>query len=109
MVKAYREHRIPQWYVFKPYFEWVNNNRHGRIRHCHIQEMRKVALSLLKKYDEKHPDAFDRMGTTDRTNPFFPYDAYGDDKEVVSILNQINEELTSFILEESEKCCIFDI
>lgn len=109
MVKAYREHRIPQWYVFKPYFEWVENNRCGRIRPCRIREMRRVALSLLKRYDEKHYDAFDRMGTSDRTDPFFPYDAYGDDKEVVSILNQINEELTSFIIEESEKCCIFDI
>lgn len=60
--------------------------------------MRRTALSLLKRYDEKHPDAFDKMGTTDRTDPFFPYDAYGEDKVVVSILNRIVEELTNRIV-----------
>ena len=98
MVKAYTEHRLPQWYVFKPYFEWVENNRQGRLRPCHIHEMRRVALSLLKKYDEKHPDAFDRMGETDRADPFFPFDTYGEDKVEMSILNRINEELTTLLL-----------
>ena len=98
MVEAYREHRIPQWYVFKPYFEWVENNRHGRLRPCHINEMRRVALSQLKKCDEKHPDAFDRMGETDRTDPFFPFDAYREDKVEVSILNRIKEELTNYLI-----------
>ena len=98
MVKAYKEHRIPQWYVFKPYFEWIQNNRHGRIRPCHIREMRSVALSLLKKYDGRHPDAFDKMGTTDRSDPLFPYDAYEEDKVIVSTLNQIIEELTNLLL-----------
>lgn len=103
MVKAYKEHRIPQWYVFKPYFEWIQNNRHGRLRPCHIREMRSVALSLLKKYDMKHPDAFNKMGTTDRTAPFFPFDVYGEDKVVVSTLNRINEELlSSFVIIATE-------
>lgn len=103
MVEAYREHRIPQWYVFKPYFEWIQNNRHGRIRPCHIREMQSVALSLLKKYDKKHPDAFALMGATDRSDPFFPFDAYGEDKVVVSTLNRINEELlSSFVIIATE-------
>lgn len=98
MVEAYKEHRIPQWYVFKPYFDWVDNNRQGRLRPSHIREMRRVALTLLKKYDLKHPGAFDKMGTTDRIDPFFPYDAYGEDKAEVSILNRINEELTNYLI-----------
>ena len=103
MVEAYREHRIPQWYVFKPYFEWIQNNRHGRIRPCHIREMRSVALSLLKKYDERHPNAFENMGSTDRNDPFFPYDAYGKDKVEVSILSTINEDLTNFFILHNER------
>lgn len=98
MVEAYREHRIPQWYVFKPYFDWVENNRQGRIRHCYIREMRRVALSLLKKYDSKHPDVIDKMGATDRMDPFFPFDAYDEDKVEVSVLNRINEELTNYLI-----------
>ena len=98
MMEAYRKHQIPQWYAFKPYFDWVNNNRHGHMQPCHIREMRSVALSLLKMYEVKHPDAFDKMGSTDRSDPFFPYDAYGEDKVVVSTLNQINEELTNMLL-----------
>lgn len=98
MVKAYTEHRLPQWYVFKPYFEWVENNRQGRLRPCHIHEMRRVALSLLKRYDAKHPDAFEQMGAVGRDDPFFPYNAYGEDKEEVSIISRIIEELTNQLI-----------
>ena len=98
LIEAYNACRIPQWYVFKPYIEWIDNNMHGRIRPCHIREMQRVAISLLKKYDAKHPDAFDKMGTTDRSDPFFPYDAYGEDKVVVSILNRINDELINNLI-----------
>ena len=101
--EAFNTHRIPYWFVFKPYFKWVENDRCGRIRLCRIREMRRVALSLLKKYDEKHPLAFDRMGTTDGTDPFFPFDAYGEDKVVVSILNRINEELTNTLIMRYER------
>ena len=98
MVEAYREHRIPQGYVFKPYFDWVADRRNSPLRICQVREMRRVALSLLKKYDSKHPDAFDKMGATDRMDPFFPFDAYDEDKVEVSILNRINEELTNYLI-----------
>ena len=98
IVEAYKKRLIPQWYVFKPFFDWVENKRQGQIRPCHIREMRRVSLNLLKKYDEKHPDAFDKMGTTDMATPFFPYDSYGEDKEIVCILNQIIEGLTNFLI-----------
>ena len=98
MVEAYREHLIPQWYVFRPYFEWIADKGNSHLRIFQVREMRRVALSLLKQYDEKHPDAFGKMGTTDWLDPIFPYDAYGEDKVIVSILNRIIEELTPFLI-----------
>ena len=96
--KAYKMHQIPHWYVFKPYFDWVENNRCGGIRPCRIREMQRAVLSILKKYDEKHPEAFIKMGETDGTDSFFPYDAYGEDKEIVSVINRINEELINYLI-----------
>lgn len=98
MVEAYKKQQLPRWYVFKPYFEWIAGKRNSRLRMFQVREVRRVALSLLKQYDEKHPDAFAKMGTTDRLDPFFPFDAYGEDKVMVCILNRIIEELTPFLI-----------
>ena len=98
MLEAYQQHRIPHWFVFRPFFDWKQGLRPYRFSPSEVREMRKVALALLKELDAKHPEAFDRMGTTDSGELYFPYDTYGEDKVEVYILNQINEELTNYLI-----------
>lgn len=98
MLEAYQQRRIPHWFVFRPYFDWKKGLRPYRFSASEIKEMRRVALSLLKRYEAKHPEAWDHIQGADKKDPCYPWCGYGEDKEAVCILNQINEELTSFLI-----------
>ena len=95
MLEAYQRHRIPHWFVFRPYFDWKQGLRPYRLSASEIREMRRVALSLLKKYEAKHPDAWDHIQDADKEDPCYPWCGYGEDKEMVCALNRIYEELTN--------------
>ena len=94
MLEAYQQHRIPHWFVFRPYFEWKQGLRPFRFSASEIREMRNVALTLLKTYEARHPDAWDYIQEADKEDPCYPWCGYGEDKETVCVLNTINEELT---------------
>lgn len=98
MLEAYQQHRIPHWFVFRPYFDWKQGLRPCRFSQSEIREMRRVALSLLKRYEAKHPEAWDHIQDSDKADPFYPWCGYDEDKEVVCFINQINEELTNLLI-----------
>ena len=98
MMEAYQQHRIPHWFVFRPYFDWKQGLRPYRFSASEIREMRRVALSLLKRYEAKHPDAWNQIQDADKGDPCYPWCGYGGDKEAVCVLNMINEELTNILI-----------
>lgn len=100
-IAAYNERRLPRWFVFAPYVRWIQEPR--RTPHIsEVREMRAVAHSLLNEYDRKHPSAFGGMEFREDTDYFYLFNGYGEDKEKVGILSNINEELTSFLIVRME-------
>lgn len=98
MLESYQRHRIPHWFVFRPYFEWKQGLRPHWFSASEIREMRRVALSLLKMYDTKHPDSWDHIQDADKGDPCYPWCGFGEDKEAVCVLNTIYEELTDQVI-----------
>ena len=97
MIQAYDEHRIPNWYVFKPYIEW-KRTKVFRITNAEISEMRSVAYRLLSMYEEMYPNSMDNIDFNDKEDFFYLYRGYGEDAEVVGILTEIEEELTNVLI-----------
>ena len=97
LIQAYDEHRIPNWYVFKPYIEW-KRTKVFRITNAEIREMRSVAHRLLSKYDEIYPNAMDGIDFNNTEDIFYLTRGYGKDAEVVGFLTEINEELTNILI-----------
>lgn len=93
MIKAYNEHRIPCWYVFRPFFE-----KRNRLLIVELREMLRVAVRLLKQFESKHPDAFDKISAVDKNDIYYPFTGYEKDKEAVSILNRIVEQITGYFI-----------
>ena len=90
-IAAYNERRLPHWFAFTPYIKWIQEPR--RIPHIHeVREMRRVAQSVLKQYNKKHPHGFELVDS-ERMGAFR---GYGSDAEIVYILYAIVEELTDF-------------
>ena len=97
MIQAYDEHKIPNWYVFKPYIEW-KRTKVFRITNAEIRKMRSVAHRLLSKYEEIYPNAMDNIEFNDTDDLFYLTRGYGKDAEVVRFLMEIDEELTNILI-----------
>ena len=97
MIQAYDEHKIPNWYVFKPYIEW-KRTKVFRITNAEIRKMRSVAHRLLSKYDEKYPNSMDCIDFSDTNDLFYLYRGYGKDTEIVGFISEIHEELTNILI-----------
>lgn len=97
MIQAYDEHKIPNWYVFKPYIEW-KRTKVFRITNAEIREMLSVARRLLSKYDEIYPNAMDGIDFSDTEDLFYLTRGYGKDAQVVGFLTGIEEELTNILI-----------
>lgn len=91
MIDAYKHHKIPQWYVFAPYFDWKMGKRRCNFNIREVISMRQAAIRLIDKFDTLHPDAWENI------NPENPYSGYGEDESVVKYLTQINEELVNIL------------
>lgn len=102
MIEAYNQHRIPNWYVFKPYFDW-KISKMFRIKLSEIREMRSVAHRLLEKYDQQYPNSMDGIDFNDTDDLFCYYRGYGKDAETVGLLTGIEEELTNIMIMRYER------
>lgn len=97
MIEAYEQRKIPNWYVYRPYFEW-KQKKICDIPSETLLEMRSVTYSALQEYDAKYPDSFDHINYEDTDNLFYLYEGYGKDKETVAFLDIINEDITNLLI-----------
>lgn len=95
---AFNERKIPNWYVFAPFIRWKQQPRE-KPKLSEVNEMRRVALCLIKGYDRKHPTAFSEMDFREDGDIFFMFGGYQEDKEVVGILSNMVEEITPFLFQ----------
>ena len=97
MIDAYKQQIIPQWYAFRPYFEWKMGLRGCDFTGSEITTMRSTTVRLLNKFDTLYPTAWDNV-QYEEDNIFSLYNGFGKDREVVCYLNNIYEELLNFIM-----------
>lgn len=98
MNEAYQEHKIPNWYVFKPYFDWKMGLRGCNFTRSEIREMRNTAKNILIRYYDAYPNAMDCIDYENQDDTLYLYRGYGDDAEIVGFLEIIDEELTNILI-----------
>lgn len=98
MIEAYQGHKIPNWYVFKPYFDWKMGLRGCSFTGIEIREMRNTAKNTLSRYYETYPNASDVIDFENQDDVFYMYRGYGDDAPIVGYLEAIDEELTNIFI-----------
>ena len=97
MIEAYNLQLIPQYFVFRPYFEWKMGLRGCDFNRSEITSMRNTATRLLNKYEEQYPNAWDNVRYVEN-DIYSIYEGFGKDKEIVCYLMNINEEMINLMI-----------
>lgn len=98
MIKDYKDGIIPNSSVFEPYFKWkMGECSHSEITREMAHKMIKEASTLLDKYYDKYPNAYDNMDVYINDDPWQQYKGFRADKYIVSYLEGIEVELCNII------------
>lgn len=98
MIKDYKDGIIPHSSVFASYFKWkMGECSHSEITREMALKMMEEASTLLEKYYDKYPNAYDNMDVYINEDPWQQYKGFGIDKYIVSYLEAIDNELTYII------------
>ena len=98
MIEAYQGHKIPNWYVFKPYFDWKMRLRGCDFAKREIREMWNTAKSILNRYYDTYANASNAIDYDNQEDIFYLQRGYGKDAEIVGYMEAIEEELTNIMI-----------
>ena len=99
MIKDYKDGKIPHSSVFASYFKWkMGECSHSEITREMALKMIEEASTLLDKYYDKYPNAYNDMDVYINEDPWQQYKGFEKDKFIVSYLESIDAELTNLIV-----------
>ncbi len=98
MIKDYKNGIMPSTSVFESYFKWkMGKCRHDEITKETAYKMIDEASTLLDRYYEKYPKAYENMDAYINEDPWQQYKGFGKDKYIVSYLEAVEGELCNII------------